>query len=176
MSGDFALDTEFEAIMAAGRNQLTPHRPAKAVPSNSSSVTPSGGGYGPSRTPRSERVPPLLGIQAVCFHSISRFFLQITIDASHTKKYDTIVKGFKILEASYQESQRKLTVTEEQLSTIRAPYNTLIVEMEAVQRVLRDRETVRQRIFGWRTLIKEDVANPSTARGCRGQQGCPAQS
>ena len=59
------------------------------------------------------------------------------------KKYDTIVKGFKVLEASYEESQKKLAVTEERISTIDAAHAALIAEMETAQRILYDRETVR---------------------------------
>ena len=57
-----------------------------------------------------------------------------------TKKYETIVKGFKVLEASYEESQRKLAATEERLSTINVAH---AAEIETAQRILHDRDTVR---------------------------------
>ena len=60
-----------------------------------------------------------------------------------TKKYDTIVKGFKVLEASYEESQRKLTIAEERLSVIDAAHAALIAEMETAKQILHDREMVR---------------------------------
>ena len=59
------------------------------------------------------------------------------------KKYDTIVKGFKVLEASYKESQRNLAAAQERLSTIDIAHTALIAEMGTVQQILRDRETVR---------------------------------
>lgn len=56
------------------------------------------------------------------------------------------MKGFKVLEASYEESQRKLAAAEEQLSAVSASYDELIAEMKVAQQILHDRETVRQHI------------------------------
>jgi len=64
-------------------------------------------------------------------------------ELGHAKKYDIIVKGFKVLEASHEELQRKSTATEERLLTIDAAHAALIAEMEAAQRVLRDCKTVQ---------------------------------
>ncbi|KAF9783285.1 hypothetical protein BJ322DRAFT_1021987 [Thelephora terrestris] len=129
MSTGGTLDAEFEAIMAAVKNKPTPSRPKKVLhnPSGSNdgkSVSSSSGGYGPSRIhPRNERASPQPTIQT---------------------KYDTVVKGFKVLETSYDESQRKLTVAEERLSNVNASYNALNAEMEVAQQVLHDRETLQE--------------------------------
>ena len=64
-------------------------------------------------------------------------------ELGYAKKYDTIVKGFKVLEASYEELQRKSAATEERLSAIDAARAASIAEMETVQRVLHDYETVQ---------------------------------
>ena len=56
------------------------------------------------------------------------------------------MKGFKILEASYKESQRNLFVTEERLLTLDALYNRLAAEMEAAKQGLHDCEAVRHQI------------------------------
>jgi len=69
------------------------------------------------------------------------------VDREHVKKYDTIVKGFKVLEVSYEESERKLAATEERLSIIDSAYATLTAEMETGRQVLRDRDTVRQYVW-----------------------------
>ena len=58
-----------------------------------------------------------------------------------------IVKGFKVLEAKYEESQRKLVATEEQLAAVSASHDAFLGHMEAAKQVLRDRETVRQHIW-----------------------------
>ena len=58
------------------------------------------------------------------------------------KKYETIVKGFIVLEASYEKSERKLAVTEERLSAADTAYSALTAEMEIGRQVLRDRDTV----------------------------------
>ncbi|KAF9643980.1 hypothetical protein BDM02DRAFT_3191010 [Thelephora ganbajun] len=142
MLGDLDLDAEFSAIMAASRSRPVPHHPVHAILPSTSGVndngflTLPGGGYGPSRIrPRNETVSPQPSIQV---------------------KYDTIVKGFKVLEASYEESQRKLTVTEERLSTVDATHAVLITEMEASRQVLHDRETEISRLC-------EDVETSKTA-------------
>ena len=44
------------------------------------------------------------------------------VDPQHAKKCNTIVKGFKVLEANYQESERKRVFAEERLSTIEAAH------------------------------------------------------
>jgi len=53
------------------------------------------------------------------------------------------VKGFKVLEASYEESEKSRVATEERLSTIDAAHSALIAEMEDGRRALHDRATVR---------------------------------
>ena len=54
------------------------------------------------------------------------------------------MKGFKILEANYKESQQRLATTAERLSTIDTAHAALIAEMGAAQRSLHDREAVRR--------------------------------
>ncbi|KAF9643347.1 hypothetical protein BDM02DRAFT_3191782 [Thelephora ganbajun] len=146
MSGNFELDAEFSAIMAASRNRPASHRPVNAVMSSAggandnSSMTPSGGGYGPSRIhPRNERPSPQSNIQV---------------------KYDTIVKGFKVLEVNYEESQRKLAITEEKLSAVDAAHTALIAKMEEAQQILHDHETEIN-------TLRNDVETNKTAQSDR---------
>jgi hypothetical protein len=65
------------------------------------------------------------------------------ISVCYEKKYDTIVKGFKTLEANYEESKKKLAISEETAHVARAAYIELVSEAEASQTVIRDREQVR---------------------------------
>ena len=88
-----------------------------------------------------ERVSLQPDIQAVCL-PLTSYTLRI-VNRQNTKKYYTIVKGFKVLEASYEESERKLAATEERLSAADTAYSTLTAEMEIGRQVLRDRDTVR---------------------------------
>lgn len=53
------------------------------------------------------------------------------------------MKGFKVLEATYKESQEKLATTTEHLSAIDAAHTALAAEMETAQQTLHDREAVR---------------------------------
>jgi len=73
--------------------------------------------------------------------------LSCVVDSQRTKKYNTIVKGFKVLEASYEESERKRANTEERLSAIEGANTTLIAEMELGRQALRDRDTVWRRVW-----------------------------
>lgn len=57
-----------------------------------------------------------------------------------------IVNGFKVLEAKYDESQRKLAVAEEQLSAVSASRSEFATQMEMATQILHDREMVRQHI------------------------------
>lgn len=65
------------------------------------------------------------------------------VDRQRAKKYNTIVEGFKVLEANYEESERKLAAAEEQLSAVDTAYNTLTAQMEMSRQVLHDRDMVR---------------------------------
>lgn len=60
----------------------------------------------------------------------------------HTKKYDTIVKGFRVLETSHEEYKKKLATAEERLSAVDAARARLIAEVEVGRQVLHDREMV----------------------------------
>ena len=53
------------------------------------------------------------------------------------------MKGFKVLEASFEESERKRTATEERLSVVDAAYTAMTAEMEMGCQVLHDRDVVR---------------------------------
>lgn len=64
-----------------------------------------------------------------------------------TKAYDTIVKGFKILEANCEESQKKLAAAQEWLSGVDASHEALTAEMRAAQQILNNYETVRQHVW-----------------------------
>ena len=79
-----------------------------------------------------------------CVSPLPATFLLFGVDLRTTKKFDTVVKGFKVLEASYEESQGKLAITEERLSTVNTALTALIAEMEAAEQLLHNRETVRQ--------------------------------
>lgn len=144
MPNNFELDAEFSAIMAATRSGAAPHRPANTIPLNTSGnsrMSPPGDGYGPSRV-RSRNIESVLlqpNIQAVCIPSFQPLH---ETKLRRAKKYDTIVKGFKILEASYEQSQSNLAITEERLSAINAEHSALIAEMETAKQILHDRETV----------------------------------
>jgi hypothetical protein len=149
MSGDFALDAEFAAIMNASSRSMHNRTARATLPdfgglNDGNFVTPSGGGYGPSRVDyKDERASLQLSIQMVCFCSASRLLPSDT-DPQRLKKYDTIVKGFKVLESGYEETKKKLITTEERLSTVSASHEALIAAMESAQQVLHDRENVRQ--------------------------------
>ena len=56
------------------------------------------------------------------------------------------MNGFKVLEAKYDESQRKLAVAEEQLSAVSASRSEFATQMEMATQILHDREMVRQHI------------------------------
>ena len=154
MSGSRDLDAQFDAIMAGNRNKITTHnRPstARSSPSRTANISPlatSGGGYGPSRTRvRNERVPPQPNLQEVRY-PLRRPLHPLAFIHDIPKKYDTVVEGFKILEARYEESEMKLAMTEERLRAVDIAYATLVSEVEAGRQALRDRETVRLCPYG----------------------------
>ena len=108
MSNGFELDAQFSAIMNATRGKPVPHL-AGAFPSSNSGandnvfISQPGDGCGPSRVRRNkERASPYPSTQMVCDPFI--FPIRET-ELGYAKKYDTIVKGFKVLEASYEELQ-----------------------------------------------------------------------
>ena len=57
-----------------------------------------------------------------------------------TKKYDTILKGFKVLEADYEKSKKNLAISEEIVHAACIAYAGLVSETEAV---IHGREQVR---------------------------------
>ena len=156
MSNSRDLDAQFDAIMAGNRNKITTHHQpstARSSPSraaNNIPLTTSGGGYGPSRTrARNERVPPQPNIQEVCYPPLHPLH-PLAFIRDIPKKYDTVVEGFKILEAKYEESEMKLAMTEERLRAVDVAYATLVSEVEAGRQALRDREMVRPCPYGKR--------------------------
>lgn len=54
------------------------------------------------------------------------------------------MKGFKILEASYEESKRKLAAVEDELSNVTFAKEALFADVGVARQLLRERETVRQ--------------------------------
>lgn len=58
------------------------------------------------------------------------------------------MKGFKVLEAGYEESKTQLAATEAQLSAADAAREALLAEMEVAARTIREHEMVRQRPVG----------------------------
>lgn len=146
MPSNRELDAEFDTIMGNGRS--IPHPSMKTVPPSTSGLDKGGfaissnSGNGPRHVhPSVERATPQQSVQMVRFHSDLSPFPHF-IDPPRTKKYDTVVKGFKILEVSYEGAQKNLALAEERLSTMSVSYEALVAEMGAAQQVLHDREMV----------------------------------
>ena len=138
MPKDSELDHEFSAVMAASRSLQSTRGPVDAIPTSFSGARHVNFAGPPNGS--NEVLSSHPNIQAVS-SSPTPHKSPITVPV---KNYNKIAKGFKVLDARYNELQQKQAATEKELSTLKDIHHTLLTEMEAARRIIHEREMVRQ--------------------------------
>ena len=141
------LSDSAEFIAVVGGGETAPHRPNG---DRNNTIPLPGSGHKPIQAHLvNRRTHPPHNLQTV------RFIFPYTSPAlmlvRSLQKYSIIVKGFKILEANFEESEKNLAISEETVRTARVAHAELVSEVEASQAVIRHREQVRRCLGGERS-------------------------
>ena len=147
-SRNLSDSAEFIAVMSGG--EIAPRRPND---DRNYTILLPGSGHKPIHThPVNRRSHPPHNLQTVRF--LSPYISCTLILICSLKKYSTIVKGFKILEANLEESKKNLAVSEETVRVARVAYAELASEVEACRASISHREQVRRYLGGENRSLK----------------------
>ena len=129
-----------ESVAVMGGDETAPHHSNSAVVvDRNSMLMPPGSGHKPSHArPNSKESLPPHNLQIVCPLSLRKSRALILFCS--IQRYNTIVKGFKALEAKHEEFHENLATSEEM---VRA-YAELLSEAEVGQTVMHSHEQVRR--------------------------------
>jgi len=140
---------EFVAVMGGGETAPR-HSDSTVVGGGTSTILPPRNDRRPTHAWLSnERTFPPHNLQTVRFLSPYTFH-PLRCQFIPNKKYNTIVQGFKALETYYEESKKKLAISEESAFTARIAYAELVSEAKVSQTAIRCHEQVWH-CSGWET-------------------------